>query len=52
MSKYHATFCPGSDSLAYKSLNRFPRPAPTDDAEKSIVSHMVLTCSNNTYVTK
>ena len=30
--------------MAYKSL-RFSQMAPTDDAEKSIVSHTVLTCS-------
>ena len=30
--------------MAYKSL-KFPQIAPTDDAEKSIVSHTVLTCS-------
>ena len=30
--------------MAYKSL-RFSQMVPTDDAEKSIVSHTVLTCS-------
>ena len=41
-SKYHATFFPGGDNIAYKSP--FPQTTPTDDGEKSIVSHMVLTC--------
>ena len=31
-SKYHATLCPRSDSIAYKSQG-CPQTAPTDDAE-------------------
>ena len=44
MSKYHATLCPKSDSMAYKSL-RFSQTTPTDDVKKSTVSHTVLACS-------
>ena len=35
-SKYHATLCSGSESMAYKSLIVFPQMAPTDDAVKII----------------
>ena len=43
-SKYHATLCPGSVCMAYK-LQSSPQTAPRDDAEKSPVSHTVLTRS-------
>ena len=49
-SKYHATFFPGGDNIAYKSL--FPQTTPTDDGEKSIVSHTASRARNNTYTTK
>ena len=42
-SKYHATFCPRSDSMAYKS--QFPTDGANWWCRKSSISHMVLTCS-------
>ena len=32
VSKYHATLCMGSDSMAYKS-QAFPQTVPTNDVE-------------------
>ena len=43
-SEYHATLCLGSGCMAYKSQS-FPQTVPTDDAEKSPMSHIVLVCS-------
>ena len=43
-SEYHATLCLGSVCMAYKSQS-FPQAVPTDDAEKSPMSHIVLVCS-------
>ena len=43
-SEYHATLCLRSLCMAYKSQS-FPQIVPTDDAEKSPMSHTVLVCS-------